>query len=93
MESDNTFAKEQTRLFSSNTQATSVGSGMASELTEAVSSEQTEIVVSESEPMSLNEGDKNKVFVKPAEVEPFDEKQDESKKLCLSLVYKTNLFV
>ena len=76
MESDNTFAKEQTRLFSSNTQATSVGSCMASELAEAVSSEQTEIVVSE--PINQNEGDKNKVFVKPSEVEPFDEKQDES---------------
>ena len=74
MESDNTFAKEQTRLFSSNTQATSVGSGMASELAEAVSSEQTEIVVSE--PINQNEGDK--VFVKPAEVEAFEEKQDES---------------
>ena len=74
MESDNTFAKEQTRLFNSNTQATSVGSGMASELAEAVSSEQTEIVVSE--PINQNEGDK--VFVKPVVIEAFEEKQDES---------------
>ena len=74
MESDNTFAKERSGLFNSNTQATSVGSGIASDFAEAVSSEQAEIVVSE--PVNQNEGDK--VFVKPAEVEAFDEKQDES---------------
>ena len=74
MESDNTFAKEQTQMFSSNTHATSVGSCMASELTEAVSSKQTEIVVSE--PINQNEGDK--VFVKPVVIEAFEEKQDES---------------
>ena len=78
MESDNTFAKERSGLFNSNTQATSVGSGIASDFAEAVSSEQAEIVVSESEPINQNEGDKNKVFLKPAEVEAFDEKQDES---------------